>query len=153
MADADIFDSVDADAALVHSVPCSALRKNDLVVIRGRPCKIVDMSTSETGNAEINLVGLDIFTGTKYEDRSPSTRNMDVPYFKRNEYHLLDIAEGFFSLMSDGGVVREDVKIPAGELGRAIVADFEAGKSLLVTVISAMGEEAVISHKEVQKEG
>ena len=34
---------------MTFNVKCSALRKNGHVMIRGSPCKIVDMSTSKTG--------------------------------------------------------------------------------------------------------
>lgn len=73
---------------------CSALRKNGYVVIKGRPCKIVDMSTSKTGkhgHAKVHLVALDIFTGKKLEDLSPSTHNMDVPHVARKEYQLVSV--------------------------------------------------------------
>lgn len=155
MSDADFeFDSVDAGASATVPRQASDLRKNGHVVLRGRPCKIVDMSTSKTskhGHAQVNIVGIDIFTGGKYEDAPLSTHNMEVPNVKRSEYQLVDIADGFLSMMDGGGEMKEDVKLPAGELGDAIAADFEAGKDLLITVISAMSEEAAISHKEAPK--
>lgn len=103
---------------------CSALRKNGFVVIKNRPCKIVDMSTSKTGkhgHAKVHLVALDIFTGKKYEDLSPSTHNMDVPNVSRREYQLLDVSDdGFLSLMADDGDTKDDVRMPDGEIGDKI---------------------------------
>lgn len=61
-------------------------------MIKGRPCKIVEMSTSKTGKhggAKVHLVALDIFTGKKLEELSPSTHNMDVPNVTRKEYQLV----------------------------------------------------------------
>ena len=49
MADEDQFESASSGASDTYPKQCSALRKNDFVVIKGRPCKIVEMSTSKTG--------------------------------------------------------------------------------------------------------
>lgn len=133
---------------------CSALRKNGHVVIKGRPCKIVDMSTSKTGkhgHAKVHLVAIDIFTGKKLEDLSPSTHNMEVPNVKREEYQLIDIDDGFLSLMSPDGSLKDDVKVPEGELGDKIQEEFDEGKDLIVTILMSMEEEAAISYKEAPK--
>src|SRR5690242_4988344 len=71
---------------------CSALRKNGFVVIKNRPCKIVEMTTSKTGkhgHAKVHLVAIDIFTSKKLEELCPSTHSMNVPTVRRQEYLLV----------------------------------------------------------------
>ncbi|KAF2771821.1 eukaryotic translation initiation factor 5A-2 [Teratosphaeria nubilosa] len=150
------FESADAGASLTYPMQCSALRKNGFVVIKNRPCKIVEMSTSKTGkhgHAKVHLVAIDLFTGKKMEDLSPSTHNMDVPNVRRQEYQLLDITDdGFLSLMTDNGDTKDDVKVPDGEVGDKITKLFtDEGKETNVIVLTAMGEESAIDAKEAPK--
>ncbi|KAG1823025.1 initiation factor 5a [Suillus variegatus] len=144
------FEQASAGASLTFPMQCSALRKNGHVVIKGRPCKIVEMSTSKTGkhgHAKVHLVGVDIFTDKKMEDISPSTHNMDVPNVNRTEYQLLGVDDGFLNLMNTDGGTKDDVKLPDSKLGEEILAGFEVADTVMVTVTAAMGEEQVTSFK------
>ena len=55
----------------------------------------------------------------------------------------VNVDDGFLNLMDTEGNSKDDVKVPEGDLGKQIVAEFEAGKDMLVTIISAMGQESV----------
>jgi len=138
-------------ASLSYPLQCSALRIGGYVIIQGFPCKVIKMTTSKTGkhgHAKVNLTGLDIFTGRKYDHIEASTHNVEVPNVNRTEFQLIDIGDdGFLSLMDINGEMKEDVKLPDGELGESIRRDFGDNKELSLTVQSAMNHEAVIAAK------
>ncbi|XP_033151526.1 eukaryotic translation initiation factor 5A [Drosophila mauritiana] len=147
----DHFETADSGASVTYPMQCSALRKNGFVMLKSRPCKIVEMSTSKTGkhgHAKVHMVGIDIFSNKKYEDICPSTHNMDVPNVKREDLQLISISDdSFLTLMNESGDLREDLKVPDGDLGEQLRFDFENGKDLLCTVLKACGEECVIAIK------
>merc|ERR1712176_1282426 len=146
------YEDTDAGASETYPQQCSALRKNGFVMIKGRPCKIVEMSTSKTGkhgHAKVHLVALDIFTGKKYEDICPSTHNMDVPHVSRKDYQYLSLEEEFVSIMDDAGETREDLKLPDDDIGTEIKNKIQADEQFMVTVLSAVGEERIVGTKSL----
>lgn len=138
------------------SPPPGALKKGSHVVIKGFPCKIIEYSTSKTGkhgHAKANIVGVDIFTGRKYEDISPSSHNMMSPVVTRKDFQLIDMdEEGFVTLMDDKNDTRSDLRLDVenDEIHKKAKEDFDEGKDLLLTVLSALDKEKVIAVKELQ---
>ncbi|WIA28315.1 hypothetical protein OEZ86_010866 [Tetradesmus obliquus] len=156
--DHETFQSADSGASLTFPQQAGTIRKNGFIVIKNRPCKVVEVSTSKTGkhgHAKCNFTAVDIFTGRKYEDMMPSSHNCDVPNISRVEYTLLDInEEGFVTLMAENGDTREDLTLPKGtedneKLAAQLREQFSGGNELIVSVLKSMGEEMINSFKAV----
>ncbi|KAF3639764.1 Eukaryotic translation initiation factor 5A-2 [Capsicum annuum] len=116
--------------------------------------KVVEVSTSKTGkhgHAKCHFVAIDIFTGKKLEDIVPSSHNCDVPHVNRTDYQLIDISEdGFVSLLTDNGNTKDDLRLPTDESLLTQIKDgFAEGKDLVVSVMSAMGEEQINALKDI----
>uniref|UniRef100_A0A1J3J2I4 Eukaryotic translation initiation factor 5A n=2 Tax=Noccaea caerulescens TaxID=107243 RepID=A0A1J3J2I4_NOCCA len=148
------FESSDAGASKTYPQQAGTIRKSGYIVIKGRPCKVVEVSTSKTGkhgHAKCHFVAIDIFTSKKLEDIVPSSHNCDVPHVNRTDYQLIDISEdGYVSLLTDNGSTKDDLKLPTdGDLLQQIKSGFEDGKDLVVSVMSAMGEEQINALKDI----
>ena len=154
MAD-ETFENVDSGASLTVPVQAGQLRKGDFVCINGFPCKVADVSTSKTGkhgHAKANITALDVFTGKKYEEVSPTSHSLPAPVVKRSELMLIDVTEdGHLSLMDDANNTRDDLMLPADQdLADRIKAAFDEGKDVTIIVMSAMGKECVMDLKIAQ---
>merc|ERR1712106_504133 len=149
------FETGGSAAALVYPTQCSALRKNGLVMIKGKACRIVEMSTSKAGkhgHAKVHMVAVDIFDGKQLEDICPSTHNMQCPIVKRTDYQLVGIdEEGYCSVMDDTGDKREDLKSKDPELEKEIREKFEAGECFFVVVLTAIGRDMIVGLKTMAK--
>lgn len=142
-----------AESQGFYPAQASSIRKGGYILIRERPCKVIEMSTSKTGkhgHAKINFTGIDIFTEKKMEEICQSTHNINVPEVKKKEYQLLDISDdGFLTLFDEEtNESSEDQKLRDKKLDLEIIKQFEDGKDLIVTIIFAMGESAAVDYKE-----
>merc|ERR1712190_551773 len=112
------------------------------------------MGTGKHGHAKAHIVGLDIFTSKKYEDLCPTSHNMEIPFVKRTEYQLLNVdqSSGEVSLLLEDGNTKDDLNLPTfvaqGEpteedqkIQKDILEYFKEGKTTIVAVLSACGQE------------
>ena len=148
------FESADAGAAESVPAQASSLRKNGFVLIKGHPCKIVEMTSSKTGkhgHAKIHFTALDIFDQRKYEDICPSTHNMQVPNVTRKELQATSIdSENFVTILTedfDEVIIKAADNQQAEEIGRLIEND----GSCQVTVLKSMGQEKIHAVKKEQE--
>ena len=143
-----------AGASETYPIAAGALKKGSYCVINTRPCKIVAYSTSKPGkhgSAKAHIVGQDLFTSKKMEEICPTSHNMLAPNVSRLEYALVDIDGESLALLDDHNEMKYDLNLPHDfALSKRIRNDFTCGKDLALTVIAAMGQEAVLSVKEVK---
>ncbi|KAE8661433.1 Eukaryotic translation initiation factor 5A [Hibiscus syriacus] len=172
MCDEDHHFESKADAGASKTFPQQAgtIRKNGYIVIKGRPCKVMEVSTSKTGkhgHAKCHFVGIDIFTGKKVEDIVPSSHNCDASLLSRSLGHSIyafclrvsesnvDVVGSILqvpqvSLLTESGNTKDDLRLPTEEpLLTQIKCGFGEGKDLIVTVMSSMGEEQICALKDV----
>lgn len=155
MADEE-FEVTDAGSSNTEKVESQRLKNGSLVMMKGNPCKVTEVSTAKPGkhgSAKVITKGKDILTGKQYECTFHSGDMIDAPIVKRDEYVLLNIDDNVLELLTKEGEVKSDVNIPEDEHLKEVVVKmremFEAGKNeTLVTVLSTMGSELMVDVRE-----
>jgi len=151
------------DAAASETIPKRAgeVKKGSYIILKEKPCKVVDVSTSKTGkhgHAKAKIVGIDIFTGKKYVDVCPTSHNMSEPVITNEEWQVVDVdRDNVLSLMNQAGEIKSNLQLPTtsegelSELSVTVLKRFESldsAKNLYVTVCCAMGTEQVVGCTE-----
>ena len=150
-----IFHSGDAGASDTIPIKAGSCKKGVRVMIKGFPCKVIEVSTSKTGkhgHAKVNITGIDIFSGKKYQESSPTSHNLMQPVITKEDYQLIELDDdNFLTLLDDNGSVREDLALDNEdiELNTRLKEEFKNGKELSVTVQKCVQKEKVISFKIV----
>ena len=119
------FANTDAGASLTEPTNTSRLKPGSLVMMKGFPCKVTEVSTAKPGkhgSAKVILKGKDILTGKQYECTYHSGDMVDAPICKRDEFTLLNIDDTTLELLTKEGEVKSDVNVPEDEHLKDVVA-------------------------------
>merc|ERR1712216_899649 len=154
-------ETTDSGAAAVASVEAGQIRAGGFIMIKGKACKVRDVSTSKTGkhgHAKCKFAATDIFTGATCEELCPSTHSIDVPVVNKKDWMIQGLQdETYVLLMDDEGEMREDLQLPnetfktdddntASQQIKDYMQMIEDGENIEVycTVLSAIGLEKII---------
>ena len=108
-----------AGASQTVSVEAGQIRKGGYIMIKGKPCKVKDVSVSKTGkhgHAKCKFSASDIFTGASCEELCPSTHSIDVPVVNKTDWMIQGLQDDdntYVLLMNDDGDMREDLQVPS----------------------------------------
>jgi hypothetical protein len=139
------------------TIPCHHIRIGDLLILQGRPCQVIRITTSsQTG--QHRYLGVDLFTKQLHEESSfisnpaPSVvvQNMLGPVFK--QYRVLDIREdGRVVAMTETGDVKQGLPVlDQSNLLKRLTDAFDNGRgSIRILVINDEGQELAVDYKVV----
>lgn len=138
------------------TIPCHHIRLGDILILQGRPCQVIRISTS-AATGQHRYLGVDLFTKQLHEESSsisspgPSVvvQTMLGPILK--QYRVLDIQEDTIVAMTETGDVKQALSvIDQSNLWERLSRAFESGRgSLRVLVVNDHGRELVVDMKVI----
>ncbi|KAF6825306.1 woronin body major protein [Colletotrichum plurivorum] len=138
------------------TIPCHHIRLGDFLVLQGRPCQVIKISTS-AATGQYRYLGVDLFTKQLHEESSfisnpaPSVvvQTMLGPVFK--QYRVLDLADGHVVAMTETGDVKQGLPvIDQSNLWTRLNSAFESGRgSVRVLVLNDNGRELAVDVKVI----
>lgn len=138
------------------TIPCHHIRLGDILILQGRPCQVIRISTS-AATGQHRYLGVDLFTKQLHEESSfvsnpaPSVvvQTMLGPVFK--QYRVLDMQDGSIVAMTETGDVKQNLPvIDQSSLWSRLQKAFESGRgSVRVLVVSDHGREMAVDMKVV----
>ncbi|KAJ0296918.1 hypothetical protein COL516b_011132 [Colletotrichum fioriniae] len=138
------------------TIPCHHIRLGDFLMLQGRPCQVIKISTS-AATGQYRYLGVDLFTKQLHEESSfianpaPSVvvQTMLGPVFK--QYRVLDLADGHVTAMTETGDVKQGLPvIDQSNLWSRLNNAFESGRgSVRVLVLNDAGRELAVDVKVI----
>jgi translation initiation factor 5A len=125
-----------------HPLEAHHVKKGNGIMLKGMPCKVVDVKTSKTGkhgHAKCNITGIDVISGRKYNEVHPGHIVLAAFDAKKDEYELcsVDEADNSIEVIDEAGAT-VTINIENDE-GHALMKSYEEfpDKIYLVTTMTA----------------
>merc|ERR1712025_382725 len=86
-------ETTESGASDTHMVEAGQIRKGGYIMVKGKACKVKDVSVSKTGkhgHAKCKFSASCIFTGATCEEFCPSTHSIAVPFVKKSDFQVMD---------------------------------------------------------------
>ncbi|KAI0440316.1 translation protein SH3-like protein [Xylaria telfairii] len=138
------------------TIPCHHIRMGDILMLQGRPCQVIRISTS-AATGQHRYLGVDLFSKQLHEESSfvsnpaPSVvvQTMLGPVFK--QYRVLDIQNGSVTAMTESGDVKTGLPVidQSGLYSRLSSSFHKGSGSVRVLVLNDNGNELVVDVKVV----
>jgi len=122
--------------------------------MKGKTCKVLEISRSKTGKhggAKLHLVGLDIFSHKKVEDIVSSTKTLDIPEVKKEDFPIVSIEAEFLTVRLKDESTRSDIEVTDVNDLKKITKHLHDGHSLVAVLTTARGMETYDSFKRKYK--
>jgi len=135
----------------IELVQTSTIKCGQYIVIDGKPCRVIATTQAKPGKhgaSKTLFDAKDILTGKNVQTSAASKGTIEVPEIVQENYTVIDVSEeGFMTLMRNG-VLRQDIRIPQGEHGDAILALLNKDKTPDITIMFVLEHTIVNAVRE-----
>jgi translation initiation factor 5A len=100
---------------LCPPVSAGEIKKGDIIILKSRPCKIVEIHRSKTGkhgHAKCRFIGTCILSGRKYEDSVPAHTTLNRAEISKKKYQVLGTSDDNIDCLNENNVI---VHVPAND--------------------------------------
>uniref|UniRef100_A0A146KM40 Eukaryotic translation initiation factor 5A n=1 Tax=Lygus hesperus TaxID=30085 RepID=A0A146KM40_LYGHE len=134
----------DIKAVPRQPMQAGSCKKGSFVVLKGRPCKVVEVKTSKTGkhgHAKANITGVCVLSQQKCVEVHPTSHNITEFKLEKTEYLVCDVDqnESKINVLDDSNNMKFFIYKPDSQVVTDLIKAMEEDpeKQFTVTVIRA----------------
>lgn len=138
---------------MYRNMECPKIHVKDLMILRGHPCKVMEVNISKTGkhgHAKHHFIGIDIFTAKKYEEIIKAHEMVQIPIVSKQTATIIHLEkDGHVSLLLSDGTTRYDLQLDEEmyEKVKTVIEGKSGVSKIQVVIQSAMGLDSIICFK------